>query len=91
MTTISDTNKKYQETFLVNKSLFDRLDNYKNKSKIVNNALKLYFQREDFIRYTEKDFLDSLEIEDFTDKEINFLKNSNENKILEETISKLSF
>jgi hypothetical protein len=41
------------------------LNNYKNKSKIINQALNLYFQKEDYIKNAEIDFFNSIEIEYF--------------------------
>jgi len=90
MNTLS-MNWTYKRTFTLKKTLSDRLNNYKNKSKIINQALNLYFQREDYIKKAEKDFFDSIEIENFWEEEINSLVNSSENKKLDETILKMKF
>jgi hypothetical protein len=81
----------YKRTFTVKKTLSERLNNYKNKSKIINQALNLYFQKEDYIKNAEKDFFDSIEIEYFWEEEVNQLVNSSENKKLDETILKMKF
>ena len=57
---------------------------YKNKSEIVNKALKLYFQL-----HSNND--DYFEIEYFTDDESEFLENLKENKNLDKTIAKINF
>ena len=79
----------YKRTFTVKKTLSERLNNYKNKSKIVNQALNLYFKKEDYIKNAEKEFFNSIEIEDFEEKELDILINSSENKKLDETILKM--
>jgi len=81
----------YKRTFTVKKTLSERLNNYKNKSKIVNQALKLYFKKEDYIKKAEEEFFESIEIEDFWEEELNILVNSYENKKLDETILKMKF
>jgi len=77
-------NKTKKRTFLLRKDISDKLDMYKNKSEIVNEALKLYFQL-----HSNND--DYFEIEYFTDDESEFLENLKENKNLDKTIAKINF
>jgi len=90
MNTIS-VEKTFKRTFSIKNAISKRLNNYKNKSKIVNQALIFYFQKEDYLKKAEQEFFDSIELEDFSEKEIKFLLNSNDNKELDNTISKMKF
>lgn len=53
----------------IKSDLFERLKKYDNKSKIINEALFIFFQRNDYLKKSEEKFWDEL-----TEKEINNLK-----------------
>ncbi len=52
-----------KKTFSIKKDFVNRLDNYQNKSQIINKALYLYFSREDFLEKSEKDFIENFSFE----------------------------
>ena len=78
-------NKTKKRTFLLKKDISDKLDMYKNKSEIVNEALKLYFQ----VKTNKQN--NYFEVEYFTDDENKFLENLKENKELDDTIARINF
>lgn len=69
--TFSWTEKR---TFSIKSQFADKLSNYKNKSKIVNNALNLYFAREAYLEKANEEFFKSFEFEEFKNYELDSLK-----------------
>ncbi len=45
-------------TFTIQNNFAEKLNSYKNKSKIINSALNLYFEREKFLDKDEKEFFE---------------------------------
>ncbi|MBS9775142.1 hypothetical protein KGV52_00395 [Candidatus Gracilibacteria bacterium] len=81
--TFTGTEKK---SFTIKKDYAKKLNLYKNKSKIVNEALKMYFARQQFLEEKEEEFFNSFEFEDFSKEELDSLVNSKENQQLNETL-----
>lgn len=55
MTTILKE-KSVKSSFTIKEDLFERLSQNPNKSKIVNEALSIYFERNDYLSKAEEDF-----------------------------------
>ncbi len=64
----------HKKTFSIQNYLVSKLDWAKNKSKIVNNALKLYFEREKYLENANREFFETFQIEEFNEEQIAFLK-----------------
>jgi len=55
MTTILKE-KSVKSSFTIKEDLFERLAQNPNKSKVVNEALSIYFERNDYLSKAEEDF-----------------------------------
>ncbi len=71
---VTNTTWTQKSTFTIKNNFAEKLGNYKNKSKVVNIALNLYFEREKFLKKAEEEFLETFEIEEFRKEEIDSLK-----------------
>lgn len=80
-----------KKSFTIKKDYAQKLRNYKNKSKVVNEALRMYFARQEFLNEKEEEFFENFEFELFSDEELSDLVHSKQNKELDETLSKISF
>ncbi len=83
-----------KKTFSIKTNVVKELENYKNKSKVVNQALHLYFSREKYLEKAEKEFLENFSfewVEYFSRDEKNKITNLPSYKKLDDTISKISF
>lgn len=63
-----------KRTFTIKNDFAKKLNTYKNKSQIVNNALKLYFSREQYLKNADEEFFKTFELEEFTNEQLNSLK-----------------
>lgn len=48
--------KSIKSSFTIKENLFNRLSSNPNKSKIVNEALSIYFERNDYLQKAEDEF-----------------------------------
>jgi len=71
MTTLLATTRQstQKKTFSIKKDFIKKLENEKNKSKIVNKALDLYFSREIFLKQADEEFIKSFESDFFTEEQ----------------------
>ena len=51
------TTTVHKTSVSIKKKLRQKLENAKNRSDVINHALKLYFERENLIEKMKKDFL----------------------------------
>ncbi len=56
MITTTLKNPSIKSSFTIKSDLFKRLDNFKNKSKIVNEALSIYFEKNDYLEKAEQEY-----------------------------------
>ncbi len=61
---------KVKKSFTIREDYAQKLNNYKNKSKIVNEALRMYFARSVFLKDKEQEFFENFEFEDFSNEEL---------------------
>lgn len=54
--TTTTKEKSIKSSFTIKENLFQRLATNKNKSKIVNEALSLYFERNDYLTKAEEEY-----------------------------------
>lgn len=52
-----------KKSFTIKKDYTQKLNLYKNKSKVVNEALRMYFAREEFLKEAEEEFFANFEFE----------------------------
>jgi hypothetical protein len=60
----------HKRTFSIKNIFTEKLNNYKNKSQIVNSALNLYFEREKYLENVNIEFFNTFEIEEFTKEQM---------------------
>jgi len=83
-----------KKTFSIKTNVVKESENYKNKSKVVNQALHLYFSREKYLKKAEKEFLENFSfewIENFQKDVETRIVSSTAYKNLDKTISTISF
>jgi hypothetical protein len=56
MTTTTLKNNSIKSSFTIKPDLFKRLDTFKNKSKIINEALYIYFEKNDYLKKAEENY-----------------------------------
>jgi hypothetical protein len=58
MTTTTLKNNRIKSSFTIKHDIFKRLEGYKNKSKIINDALSIYFEKNDYLEKAEQEYWD---------------------------------
>jgi len=56
MTTATLKSNSIKTSVTIKSDLFKRLDTFKNKSKIINDALAIYFEKNDYLKKAEEDY-----------------------------------
>ena len=56
MTTETLKNNSIKSSFTIKPDIFKKLESYKNKSKVINEALYIYFERNDYLEKAEEEF-----------------------------------
>ena len=56
MTTQTIKQPSVKASITIRQNLFHKLEKFNNKSKIINEALDIYFAREEYLKKAEEDF-----------------------------------